>query len=86
MAPDGKKYSVTGKGRVVPGVVPFSVDPEGIRHVCCRTVIDTTVTPAMPGGGYTIYLALVPLRSPARAGNALAAAMAGVTVGRGAAR
>ncbi len=86
VAPDGKKYSVTGKGRVVPGVVPFSVDPEGIRHVCCRTVIDTTVTPAMPGGGYTIYLALVPLRSPARAGNALAAAKAEVTVGRGAAR
>lgn len=80
IAPDGRKYSLTKKGRLLPGVFPFISDPEGIKFVFYRTVIDTVLNPAMQRGEYTIHFALVPLHALARAETALAIATTTVTV------
>lgn len=80
VAPDGKKYSLREKGRLLPGVGPFISDPEGIKILFYTTLVDTVLNPATHPGVYTIHFALVPLHSIARAETALAIATETVTI------
>lgn len=78
--PSGRKYSITKRGRLAPGVAPFVREPEGIRVLFYKTLVDTVIDPRTRPGAYTIHLALVPLHSVARAETALAIATETVTV------
>ena len=80
IAPDGKKYSLTKRGRITSGVIPFISDPDGIRLPVYKTLVDAVIDPATHPGIYTIHLALIPLHSNARAETALAVATEKVTV------
>ena len=80
IAPDGKKYSLTKRGRITSGVIPFISDPDGIRLPVYKTLVDAVIDPATHPGIYTIHLALIPLHSIARAETALAVATEKVTV------
>jgi len=79
VTPNGKKYSINRKGKVVRKVTPYFGARE-MKNLAYKTLMDAEVPENLPPGEYTLYLGIFSTRAPVRARYAMALADAALVI------
>lgn len=80
VAPSGREFSFTKKGKLVPGIRALTGRRKGLKTVSCWTLIETKIGQRIPPGVYKIYLGLFPRHERPIPRRAFGMASAEVTI------
>jgi len=80
VTPSGKKLSLVKRGKLVPGILPFTSRRRGLEGVFCETLTEIVIKAGVLPGIYGIHLAIFPPHEQPLPRRARVMAMAEVNV------